>query len=142
MSYDDFFIWLKQRESIINPANSDFWAYKDGYEQAAIMLNGLQNYFDDKLYALLIYNLATHYIIMQNYQLEDGSENPLYSKYEIADKSSGLVASASDEGSSANYHLPEFLNTMDLMAMDLFLTPYGKKVYGILLQINIMPVLL
>ena len=142
MSYDDFFIWLKKRESLINPQDSDFWAYKDNYKMSMEMLKDLENYLTEDMMAILVYNLAAHYIIEQDYELEDGSKNPLYEKYDIANKSSGLIASASDEGSSANYHLPEFLNSMDLMAMDLMSTPYGKKAYSILLQLNIMPVLL
>lgn len=140
MDYNDFYAWVNKRENL-NPQQSDFYVYEDAYTKTFHLLNGLQSYIDDFLWRDLNYNLALHFIISNPYEYE-GVINPLYNKYDIKEKSSGIISSASDESSSASYHITDALQQLDMFAMDLINTPYGKWVYGILTQLNIKTVLL
>lgn len=140
VSYDDFFAWAISRETM-TPASREFWAYQDAYEKGFLLLDGLQAYFMPSVFRKLVYNLAMHYIITNDYEY-NGQTNPLYVKYDIATKGKGIISHASDASSSATRVVTQAMQNLDYMAMDLVSTPYGKYAYSLLSSVNITPVAL
>ena len=140
LTYDDIFTFANTRETLV-PNDKDFFAYKDAYERANILIKDLQKYIDIDLYNLLIKDLTIHYIITCDYTY-DGEQNPLFVKYDIKEKSKGIISSVSDEGSSASLHINDALQSLDFLGMDLISSPYGKRAYALLSQLNIIPILL
>lgn len=141
INYEDWYAWAKKRETL-SPDAEDFWAYTESWERALGLVESLQPWLSELNYRLLLYNVALHYVITNPYTNLDGEINPLYTKYGISDKSGGIVSSASDESSSATYHITKSLNDADFTTQDLIMTPYGQYAYSILEQMNVMPTLL
>ena len=141
ITYEDWLNWAKKRETL-SPDEAEFWAYTESWERASGLVESLQPWLNELNFRLLLYNVALHYVITVPYTNLDGSINPLYSKYGIADKLGGIVSSASDESSSASYHITKSLNDADFTTQDLMMTPYGQFAYSILEQLNVMPTLL
>lgn len=141
INYYDWYDWAKKRETL-SPDDDAFWAYEESWERAQGLVSSLQPWLSDLNYRLLLYNAALHYVITNAYTNLDGNINPLYTKYGIADKAGGIVSSASDESSSASYHITKSLNDADFTTQDLMMTPYGQYAYSILEQLNVMPTLL
>lgn len=141
ITYEDWLNWAKKRETL-SPDEAEFWAYTESWERALGLVESLQPWLNELNFRLLLYNVALHYVITVPYTNLDGSINPLYSKYGIADKLGGIVSSASDESSSASYHITKSLNDADFTTQDLMMTPYGQFAYSILEQLNVMPTLL
>lgn len=141
ITYDDWLNWAKKRETL-SPDEAEFWAYTESWERALGLVESLQPWLNELNFRLLLYNVALHYVITVPYTNLDGSINPLYSKYGIVDKQGGIVSSASDESSSASYHITKSLNDADFTTQDLLMTPYGQYAYSILEQLNVMPTLL
>lgn len=141
ITYEDWLNWAKKRETL-SPDEAEFWAYTESWERALGLVESLQPWLNELNFKLLLYNVALHYVITVPYTNLDGSINPLYSKYGIADKQGGIVSSASDESSSASYHITKSLNDADFTTQDLMMTPYGQYAYSILEQLNVMPILL
>lgn len=140
VSYDDFYAWASNRETLM-PATRNFWAYEDAYEKGFILLDGLQAYFLPSVFRKLVYNLAMHYIITNDYEY-NGETNPLYIKYDIETKGKGIISHASDVSSAATRVVTDAMQKLDYMAMDLVSTPYGKYAYSLLSGVNITPVAL
>lgn len=140
IDYDNFFEWALERETLY-PASSNYWAWKDAYVKGIALVDGFQDYFHCKVFETLCYNLCLHYCITTDFTF-NGTQNPLYVKYKIAEAGKGIVAHASDVSSSATLHIPKALQDLDFIGMDLITTPYGKYAYGILSSVNIVPVLL
>lgn len=141
ITYEDWLNWAKKRETL-SPDEDEFWAYTESWERALGLVESLQPWLNELNFRLLLYNVALHYVITVPYVNLDGSVNLLYSKYGIADKQGGIVSSASDESSSASYHITKSLNDADFTTQDLMMTPYGQYAYSILEQLNVMPTLL
>lgn len=141
ISYYDWYEWANKREQL-SPDADDFWAYEESWERAKVLVVELQPWLDEMSYRLLMYNLTLHYVITVPYTGLDGNINPLYRKYNIADKAGGIISSASDESSSASYHITKSLQDADFTTQDLITTPYGQYAYSILEQLDIMPTLL
>lgn len=138
ISYDDFYIWVADRETL-QPQSSEFWAWKEAYVKGIALVDGLQDYFHPQVYRILAYNLCLHYCISTDFTF-NGVQNPLYVKYKMAEAGKGIVAHASDVSSSATLHIPDAMQKLDYLGMDLISTPYGKYAYGILSTVNIVPV--
>lgn len=134
----DFGDWASKREELF-PASYNFWAWEDAYEKAGLLLKGLEMYFLPEAYRLLFYNLALHYCITTDFEY-NGTQNPLYVKYSIAEKGKGIISHASDVNSSATMVVTDAMQNLDWIGQDLISTPYGKYAYGILSTVNIIPV--
>lgn len=146
-TFDEFYAWASVRETfkpvyIPNVSTSPFWAWQDSYDKALTMLQGIQMYFQPLVYKQLVYNLALHYCITNEFLLDDGTINPLYTKYEIEKKGQGIIAHASDVSSAVTRVISDAMQKLDFIGMDLITTPYGKYVYSLLISVNITPVLL
>lgn len=138
VSLTDFGDWASKRETLF-PANYNFWAWEDAYEKAGLLLKTLEMYFLPEAFRLLYYNLALHYCITADFEY-NGTQNPLYTKYSIADKGKGMVSHASDASSSATMVVTDAMQNLDFLGQDLVSTPYGRYAYGILSSVNIIPV--
>lgn len=141
MSFDDFWDFANKREPLIAPQDKTFWAFEDAYKRAEKMLRGLEPWCKEDTFEMLMYNLALHYIITFDFEV-DGEKNPLYVRHKIKEKADGIVNSVSDESSSASLQITDAMQQLDYFGLDLTQTPYGKFVYSLLCQINAMAVLL
>lgn len=141
MSFEDFWDFANKREASILPQDKTFWVFEDAYKRAETMLRGLAPWCREDTFEMLMYNLALHYIITFDFEV-DGEQNPLYTKYKIKEKAEGIVNSVSDESSSASLQITDAMQQLDYFGLDLTQTPYGKFVYSLLCQINAMAVLL
>lgn len=141
LTYENWFDWAKKRETL-SPDDAEFYAYTEAWERAIGLVGSLQEWLSELNFKLLLYNVTLHYVCTAPYTNLDGSINPLYLKYGIADKQGGIVSSASDESSSASYHITKSLNDADFTTQDLMMTTYGQYAYSILEQLNVMPTLL
>lgn len=138
----EFFAWAKPREKIDFVAEG-FWAWQDAFEKAEVLLEQVERFTSAKLYRLLYFNAVLHYFITAEFTYgADETPNPLFEKYKISDKRGGIISSASDESSSASYHITASLNEADFLTQDLMMTPYGFWVYQNLEHINANLVLL
>lgn len=118
-----------------------FWAWEEAYEKGFMLLNGLQPYFQPEVFKKLVYNLVLHYCITTDFEY-NGTQNPLYTKYDIASSGKGIIAHASDVSSSVTRVITDAMQKLDFIGMDLISTPYGRYAYSILTSVNITPVLL
>ena len=134
---DPFLLWCIQREPLLQSHPLPSWVIQDAIDKSHILLDGISPWLDETMYKLLYYNARLHYIITTAY-----TDNPLYKKFNIGDKRSGIVSSASDESSSASYHIIKSLNEADFTTQDLMMTSYGLYVYQILERLDIYPTLL
>lgn len=135
-----WFNWASKREELY-PNDVTFYAYEEAYDKALILLEGIDFWMTSKAYELLLFNVILHYVITNPYTYENVT-NPLYAKYGISEKREGIVSSASDESSSASYHITQSIQNADFTTQDLMATPYGQYAYSVLEQLNIMPTLL
>lgn len=147
LSFDEFYAWASQRETfkpvyIPGVSTEPFWAWQDGYDKGVTLLKGLEAYFQPLVFKKLVYNLALHYCITQDFTLDDGTTNPLYIKYGIAEKGQGIISHASDVSSSVTRHITDAMQKLDFVGLDLISTPYGKYAYSLLYSVNITPVVL
>lgn len=142
---EEFVRWICEREPRFPDIDTDFWVIEEAKIKTAALIKAYQNYLAPATFKLLEFNLIAHFIIATPFEYADGDEiklNPLYTKYDIAERGKGIVTSASDESSSASIHTPEAYNTIDFMGIDLLSTPYGKYAYSMLSSVSITPVLL
>lgn len=120
----------------------DNWLYDFVLRKAKGVLYPLQNYIQDFILQDYAYSLALHYFICEpfTYSNTDGTEsvNPLYVKYDIANKESGMIVnSASDESSSASMESIKSLQEGDFLMADLMRTRYGLWVYQLIESLDI-----
>ena len=150
--YENFLVWANRRENL-NFVDSDFWAWDEAFNKAKELLNGIESYTSSKQYELLLFNAALHYCITTDFtcevEIKEGDDirleplqNPLYLKYNIQENAVSFVSSASDESSSASYHITKSMQEADFLTQDLMMTPYGRYVYQILEQLSVNVVLL
>jgi len=116
------------------------YAYDLSLKKSRAILEPLISYIQPFMLSEYAYSLALHYFICEPFTyLENGVEatNPLYVKYDIANKESGLlVNSASDESSSASYETSQ-LQGSDFTTIDLMRTRYGLWVYQLIESLDI-----
>lgn len=145
LSYNDFLCWASAYEVLeLKGIKPNYRIFEDAYEKAQILCEPYFKYLSATKSAFLLkkqffYNACLHYCIVTRQELTDSSgniisQNPLYIKYDIANKSS-MVSSASDEGSSASMLVTDAMQSGDFTMLDLARTPYGMYVYSILEQL-------
>lgn len=137
MIEDEFVMWCIDRESLLKSWKVPQWVLDDASFKTHMLLQGLSGYLDGLAWQYLNFNAKLHYLITTQWE-----DNPLWQKYNIASKREGIVSSASDESSSASYHITKSLNEADFTTQDLMMTPYGQYVYSILERLDVYPTLL
>lgn len=89
------------------------------------------------LYATLVYNLAADFLI--NFAPDDPSAPAPYNTFwtdlratlKINSPAFGIISSASDQGTSTSYMIPESLNNLTLADLQNLKTPYGRFYLGL-----------
>lgn len=134
-----FKTFIQEREPLAYLPETSY-VYELSLKKSRALLEPLVSYIQPFMLSEYAYSLALHYFICEPFKyLKDGIEatNPLYTKYDIANKESGLiVSSASDESSSASYETSQLRNS-DFTTMDLMRTRYGLFVYQLIESLDI-----
>lgn len=74
-----------------------------------------------------VYNLATSYLVVVNQDLSGQTAfQDLRDRYGILGKGYGLIQSASDQGTSAGYMVPESLKNLTLQDLQNLKNPWGQ----------------
>ncbi len=79
------------------------------------------------LYASAVYNLGGHFLVL--YAMDTPPSTfwqDLRNRYQIGSMKVGLIQSASDQGSSTSYMIPEQLQNMTLADLMMMQTPWGQ----------------
>jgi type IV secretory pathway VirB6-like protein len=91
--------------------------------------------FDANLYALAVYNLAMHYLILYSSAVVFDA---LRNAWGLHTRTTGIVSSASDAGTSASVENPNFLKNMPLGDWQRYQTPNGRTYLGIVSDFNML----
>lgn len=117
------------------------WLYDFVLRKSRAIIEPIQSYIQTFILQDYAYSLALHYFICEPFEYENDGEmviNPLYEKFDIANKESGLiVSSASDESSSASMQSIKSLEEGDFLMADLMRTRYGLWVYQLIESLDI-----
>ncbi|MDF7674747.1 hypothetical protein PT277_05345 [Acetobacteraceae bacterium ESL0709] len=115
----------------------DAQCLSDSYELASAQVLRSLRSLQPVFYRLAVYNLAAAYLI----ELAPDSENSHFfadfrRKYGLNALIPGIISSSSDNGTSQNWVIPDFVRTMTPRDLQLMKTVWGRFYLGLLRDIG------
>lgn len=133
-------VFILQREPNAY-VDCDNWLFEFVLRKSRAIIEPIQSYIQPFILQDYAYSLALHYFIAEPFTYESEGEtltNPLYTKFDMANKESGMIVnSASDESSSASMESIKSLQEGDFLMADLMRTRYGLWVYQLIESLDI-----